>query len=99
MLGEGPFPYYEIQRMCRQCRFEPQIFVKKIESAMTRKLCREHVGIGLDVDFELEETALEGIRKIPIMDHLTWVVQMAYRNDSRNFSNIKEFAAYIEQNM
>ena len=44
---------------------------------MTRKLCREHVGIGLDVDFELEETALEGIRKIPIMDHLTWVVQMA----------------------
>ena len=66
---------------------------------MKRKLCREHVGIGLDVDFELEETALEGIRKIPIMDHLTWVVQMAYRNDSRNFSNIKEFAAYIEQNM
>ena len=99
MLGERSFLYYEFQRMCRQCGFEPQIVVKTMESAMTRKLCREHVGIGLDVDFELKETALEGIRKIPIMDHLTWVVQMAYRNDSRNFSNIKEFAAYIEQNM
>ena len=99
MQGERSFLYYEFQRMCRQCGFEPQIVVKTMESAMTRKLCREHVGIGLDVDFELEETALEGIRKIPIMDHLTWVVQMAYRNDSRNFSNIKEFAAYIEQNM
>ena len=60
MLGERSFLYYEFQRMCRQCGFEPQIVVKTMESAMTRKLCREHVGIGLDVDFELEETALEG---------------------------------------
>ena len=52
---------------------------------------------GLDVDFELEETALEGIRKIPIMDHLTWVMQMAYRNDGRFFRILRRFAAYIEQ--
>lgn len=96
-LNEQYQVYHDFMTACKRTGVTPVMTGLTEDSHFLYKLCRQKIGLGIALDFSVEDFKMEDIRMIPLQEQLTWDIYLIYAKECQHYSNIKLFADYVRK--
>ena len=67
------------------------------DSHFLYKLCKMRQGLGVVLDFSVDEFRMDGVRAIPLSNPIPWDIYLIYQKHCAADPNVRRFCRYIEQ--
>jgi len=96
-LSEQYRIHHDFILACKKVGITPNIVGMTEDSHFLYKMCKQKIGLGVVLDFSVDEFNLEGIRMIPLKEKITWDVFMICRKENLSYPNIALFSKYLEE--
>lgn len=97
ILNEQFQVFHEFKRQCFESGVMTEIVGKSVDSNFVYKLCRLKVGLGVLIDFSMEDFQLSGVRVIPLKEKITWDIYQIHNIKNADFPNVKKFRQHMDQ--
>ncbi len=97
ILNEQYQVYHDFTEACRREGFEPHITARTEDSHFLYKLCKMRQGLGVVLDFSVDEFRMDGVRAIPLRNPIPWDIYLIYQKHCAAYPNVRQFCRYIEQ--
>lgn len=95
ILNEQYQVYHDFCASCSATGFAPHIVGMTEDSHFLYKLCKQRQGLGVVLDFSVDEFRLEDVRAIPLEEPIPWDVYLIYRKSSGSYPNIRRFREFF----
>lgn len=96
LLNEQYQSYHDFYLACQRKKFEPNVVVKTADSHFLFKLCKQKMGIGVLLDFSVDNFMMEGVKMVRLTEKITWdIYQIVHEQNNRN-PNVQLFCEYIK---
>lgn len=89
-LNEKFYCYHSLIQRCRDFDFTPSISIKTMESQLIYQFCKQHIGIGIDVNIHENYKSYESLKLIEIYDSIPWKICMITKNNRKEEDLIKQ---------
>lgn len=97
ILNEQYQIYHEFHKVCLSKKFKPKVAAKTSDSQFLIRLCKQKNGLGVLLDFSINDFNLEGIKVVPLKEKITWDIYHICHKKNIGYTNIKKFQNYIDQ--
>lgn len=96
LLNEQYQSYHDFYLACERKKFEPNVVVKTADSHFLFKLCKQKLGIGVLLDFSVDNFKMDGVKVIRLNEKITWdIYQVVHEQNNKNPS-VQLFCEYIK---
>lgn len=82
-LNETYHCYHSLLARFRDFGITPSIRVKTMDSRLIYRLCKKHLGVGVDVNIHGNEPLPEGLSRVEIRDSIPWRISLVAREERR----------------
>lgn len=96
ILNEQFQVFHEFKQKCFESGFAPEIVGTSGDSNFIYKLCKLKVGIGVLVDFSMDDFLLSDVKAIPLKEKITWDIYEICKEKNMKFRNVMKFTKYID---
>lgn len=97
ILNEQYQVFHEFKRKCFESGFTPEIAAKSVDSNFIYKLCKLKVGLGVLIDFSMEDFQLSGVKVIPLKEKITWDIYQIHNVKNTDLPNVVKFQKHMDQ--
>lgn len=96
-LNETYHCFHSLLARFRDFGITPSIRVKTMDSFLIYRLCKKHMGIGIDVNIHENEPLPEGLRRLEIRDSIPWQISLAARAERKDETAIRTLAGLFQK--
>ncbi|OPF54584.1 hypothetical protein BH721_06860 [Clostridium baratii] len=89
-LNEKFYCYHSLIQRCHDFSFTPSISIKTMESQLIYEFCKQHLGIGIDVNIHKIYENYKSLKLIEIHDSIPWNICMIVRDNRKEENPIKQ---------
>lgn len=89
----------KFKEACAKQGFNPDIKTETGDIHFLHKLCKQKIGVGIVMDFSMDNFEMEDMKTIPISDGMTWDIYLIYNKQNQSSTNIDLFKKYINKHL
>lgn len=89
--------HWELRKKCEEYGFIPNITGESADSHFVLKLCKLRAGIGVLIDFSIDDFSLDDLRPVKLQEKLSWDIYLICNERSRLSPHVKLLHEHLLQ--
>jgi len=94
-LSEQYRVYHDFTNACKEYGIDPEIVGTTEDSHFLYKMCKQKNGLGVLLDFSVDDFVLNDLKTVPLKEDITWDIYMICQKKNLHIANIELFRRSI----